>query len=1193
MQIRFKKPAQLGKGLYKRHPEWLGIGMITVSVTASVIALQLSGALQFIETTVLDRWFRWRPLESEVSRIVIVTINESDLEQLNEWPISDATLTKLINKLKQQQAQAIGLDLYRNLPVQPGYQELQQVFASTPNLIAIAKALSDTNGPEVAPPATLAETQIAASDLVQDPDGKIRRHLLSVRDHHGKTTMTLGTKLALAYLEAKNIKLAAKKDGVLQLGKAKFLPIAESAGGYVNADVGGYQILSNFYRSSTGYPQISLTDVLQDRIPTHLMKGRIVLIASIAESLNDKFYTPYSTNPATTWAGVEVHADLTSQMISAALDGRVLLKGVPEQLEWLWILCWASVGTALGWQVHSRTLAVSAVKQQEASGWAIVVIPVVSVTLIGSTYLFFLAGWWVSIASPFLAFVLTGISSRGYLLWNKLKFSYQALANHAQNLELKVEERTQELAEKEQFLRSIYDGVEEAIVVVEVLKNGDFQYVGINRACEQLTGLLLRDFQGKTPEQLLDAQQAAVLRKHYQACLEAKETISYEECLTFQGQQTWWLTSLTPVWDEQRINRLIVYSINITERQLAEEALRQSEEQFRSVFENAAIGKCLADLAGKVWQVNTSFCQMLGYSEPELLSLTFPEITVAEDREIDRSYIEQLLKLEIPSYQIEKRYVHKNGQVIWTILSVSLVKDRQQQPLHFICQFQNISDRKLVETSLQEAKIAAEAASLAKSTFLANMSHELRTPLNGILGYAQIQQADQSLTAKQKEGSNVIYQCGTHLLTLINDILDLSKIEADKLELAAEAFHFPSFLIGIMEIFRLKAEEKSISLTNSDFAQLPTVIHADRKRLRQVLLNLLSNAIKFTNKGGVVFKVEVVNLTEKERANCTKTAVNLQGSTYIRLHFQVEDTGIGLTAEEIEKIFLPFEQVGEQKYRSEGTGLGLAISQKILKMMDSQISVESRPKIGSIFRFDLDLPVLLSTALPNTKKNQIISYSGKTRKILVVDDHWQNRAVLINMLEPIGFELLEAVNGQEGLEKAIEWKPDLIFLDLMMPVRDGWEVMQKLQQLPQNPQVIVISANVLEVEQQRSWASGCQDYLVKPFQTEELLHKIQRHLSLSWIYQEDSVNKFPEVAENSYCLDVASIQVIPAENTLIDLHNAALGGDVEGVEQIAMHLQQLTPEYRSFVSNILELADDFRYEELAELVECYLNINKL
>jgi len=317
----------------------------------------------------------------------------------------------------------------------------------------------------------------------------------------------------------------------------------------------------------------------------------------------------------------------------------------------------------------------------------------------------------------------------------------------------------------------------------------------------------------------------------------------------------------------------------------------------------------------------------------------------------------------------------------------------------------------------------------------------------------------------------------------------------------------------------------------------------------------------------------------------------LQGTTDVRIRFQVEDIGVGLTGEEIEKIFLPFEQVGKQKYHSEGTGLGLAISQKILTMMGSQISVESNPGVGSIFWFDLDVPALLATnSTINNFKNQIISYSGETRKILVIDEQWQNRAVIINMLKPIGFELYEAANGQEGLEKAIELQPDLILVDLIMPVMDGWEMTQQLQQLPQYPIVIAISANVLEVERQQSLASGCQDFLVKPFQTEELLNKIQKNLSLSWIYDDYSPNKFTEVGENSDGLEIVPTMVIPPKNTLIVLHNAALGGDVEGVEQIALQLKQSTPDYSAFALNVLELADDFRYEELAQLVEYYLNI---
>ncbi|MEW6498121.1 MAG: CHASE2 domain-containing protein, partial [Cyanobacteriota bacterium] len=375
--------------------QWRGLGTIVISVTGAILVLQGSGALQLLETAVLDRWLRWRPLESGESRIVIVTIDEADISRLGRWPISDATLAQLLEKLKTQQPRAIGLDLYRNLPIEPGHSELTQVFASTPNLIGIHKAISDAKGAAVAPsPILQKQNQVAASDLVLDADGKVRRHLLSLRDRQGKTSMTLGAKVALTYLSAQNIHaFASGKDGTrIKLGKVQFLPLQENEGGYVRADIGGYQIFANFHRLREGFPKISITDVLEGRIPANLMRGKIVLIGTTAASLGDRFYTPYTTNSRTAWAGVELHADLASEILSAALDGRQPLKSLPEPLEWLWIFLGSIVGAALAWKVRSVR-------------WALIVVPAVSGGLVGSAYLFFLTGWWVVVVSPFLSLV--------------------------------------------------------------------------------------------------------------------------------------------------------------------------------------------------------------------------------------------------------------------------------------------------------------------------------------------------------------------------------------------------------------------------------------------------------------------------------------------------------------------------------------------------------------------------------------------------------------------------------------------------------------------------------------------------------------------------------------------------------------------------------------------------------------------
>jgi len=552
---------------------------------------------------------------------------------------------------------------------------------------------------------------------------------------------------------------------------------------------------------------------------------------------------------------------------------------------------------------------------------------------------------------------------------------------------------------------------------------------------------------------------------------------------------------------------------------------------------------------------------------------------------------------------------HNSGSRHWSESEINTVVQIGIQLGVALQQAQLLEETRQQSLALQKAKETADAANRAKSTFLANMSHELRTPLNGILGYAQILQANKNCTPKQKEGVEIIYQCGTHLLTLINDILDLSKIEAEKLELYPEDFHFPSFLTGVTEIFRLKAAQKSIHFTYLALNPLPRVIHADEKRLRQVLMNLLSNAVKFTDTGSVTFKVEVIShkssvIGNREQEQLPITDYPLPITDYplpiIKLRFQVEDTGIGITSEQLEKIFLPFEQVGDSSRRSEGTGLGLAISQKIVEMMGSQIFVESTPGVGSLFGFDLDLPeVSTSTQLMSVKTtDNIIGYSGSKRKILVVDDHWENRAVIINILEPLGFELLEAANGQEGLEKAVECKPDLILTDLVMPVMDGYQMTQRLRQFPefQNTTIIAISASVFEAYQQKSRDSGCQDFLPKPVQAEELLNKIKSYLNLSWIYENEGtrdwgIGRQDEKRTSPQPPPSPSEMVIPPPEELLALYEAANSGDVEGVEQGAMGLKQLNHDYTLFATRILELAQDFNYEKIVNLVDRYLSEN--
>jgi PAS domain S-box-containing protein len=626
---------------------------------------------------------------------------------------------------------------------------------------------------------------------------------------------------------------------------------------------------------------------------------------------------------------------------------------------------------------------------------------------------------------------------------------------------------------------------------------------------------------------------------------------------------------------------------DISDRKQAEMALQERELMLRTLADNLPNGliyQLVHEPNGNVYfSYITAGIECLVGIKPEVVmqdASVLHNILVEEDRLLNEQLTEKSRRnLSIFEMQMRKR--KSTGEIQWSYVRSAPRRLDDGRTVWDGIEI-DITNLKQTEAELAKAKEAAEAANRAKSQFLANMSHELRTPLNGILGYAQILQRDKSCTPKQQEGINIIYQCGTHLLTLINDILDLSKIEAGKLELYPEDFHFPAFITGVLEIFQLKAEQKEIHFNHLALTPIPTLIHADEKRLRQVLINLLSNAIKFTDTGSVTFQVKVVELKECE---------NQQQISKIR--FQVEDTGIGIKPDKIEKIFLPFEQVGDSLYRGEGTGLGLSISQKIVEIMGSKIYVETTPGVGSKFWFELDL-LTVSTEwefITIESTDNIIGYSGEPQKIMVVDDRWENRTILMNILEPIGFELEEAENGQEGVEKASKFQPDLILADLVMPVMDGYQMVKQLRQLPEFQQTVIlaISANAFEVDRVQSLDSGCNDFLAKPIQAKELLNKIKSYLNLSWIYDPENETQYPRIKDDSHGShqSMPRVMAIPSREELQALYEAAMSGHVDGVEEEVLRLQQLSLEYTPFVTRILELAADFEYEEIAKLIDDY------
>ena len=474
-------------------------------------------------------------------------------------------------------------------------------------------------------------------------------------------------------------------------------------------------------------------------------------------------------------------------------------------------------------------------------------------------------------------------------------------------------------------------------------------------------------------------------------------------------------------------------------------------------------------------------------------------------------------------------------------------------------------ERMLADEELKRAKRKAESATLARNNFLANVTHELRTPLNGILGYTQLLKRDGSMLPKQLHAIETIHECGEHLLTMINDVLDFSSIESQKFYINPQIFNFSILLKSIISIFRMKTLQKGFPFHCEIDDNLPVKVIGDEKRLRQILLNLLSNAVKYTINGHVIFRV-------KNKNNA--------------ILFEVEDTGIGISEDDIEKIFLPFHQVQDDRIQNEGAGLGLSITRTIIRMMGSDIIVQTRLGEGTIFKFQLELPEANEDNLlqEEEKEHKITGYHGPVKKVLVAEDIDKSRTFIREILEPMGFAVKEAINGKEAIRKAYSFIPDLILMDLVMPVMEGIEATKKIRSIPtlKHTKIIAVSANISHDIQQECFKAGCDDYITKPVQISELIELIQEHLDLSWISQAHTSVDDKHLLKT----DVEQPPVIyPPYDEIEKMNKLVLSGKTTRLKAQIKKIDEHYPQCETFVKKVRQLLYEFRLEEIQLLID--------
>jgi len=724
-----------------------------------------------------------------------------------------------------------------------------------------------------------------------------------------------------------------------------------------------------------------------------------------------------------------------------------------------------------------------------------------------------------------------------------------------------------------------------AVVITDL--EGKIEYV--NSRMEQLTGYTAEELKGRstsvfqsgdTPDEKYDALWQTVTS----GMVWKGELLNKRK----DGALSWESVVVAPIFTEDSIIiKFVAIKEDITERKQTQELLRQSERRYRQTFEtNMAVKLIIDPTDGAIVEANQAAASYYGYSVDRLVAMLITDINQFSPEEV-RAEMARAEQKE----QLYFNFRHKlaSGEIRDVEVYSGPLQSGERTLLYSI--IHDITDREQAEKQLVAAKEQAESANRAKSVFLANITHELRTPLNAVLGYAQLLGTDNTLTSKQLNNVQIIRNSGEYLLILINDILDLSKIEAGKIELVPRVFRLPDFFSGIVDVFRAEAEFKGVTLQCREDPQQPTFVQADELRIRQVAFNLLSNAVKFTPKGGYCLLHSEVKRTGKEKAFLTVT---------------VEDNGPGIPRAMQEKIFEPFRQSGERLQYSEGSGLGLAISRKLVRLMGGELQVKSplNPHYqqgegfegpGSHFFFTIPVEIMEQERPDQEVQHVVTGYSvikGDTpKKILIISGSASNQIVLENILSSLGFQVDELVNKDMVADvwEQKQFRPDAILAVLPTAECEELAVLQQIKEQEDYnflPVIALADESVFSALEEKQQKDFCTAHVVKPFSSFDLLSVLAEHLPIVLVYDSDGNHDGDNDGETTEKNDQEF--VAPPDEELEALLFKVRQGDVAGINrQVSLLLSIDSGKYKEFAMQVELLAEDFQLNMIADLVKRY------